>query len=108
MVHCVGIFPLFLSPPTIVRSCLIFIFTSIEKAFLLLQSGYAVDGSNVEKKLKGGVMNTLSRVSLLVVSSLIAGVTMFTPALARDGNDDRDRCSGSRDVKLVNGKIHTL
>ncbi len=51
-------------------------------------------------------MNTLSRVSLLVVSSLIAGVTMFTPALARDGNDDR--CAGSRDVKLVNGKIHTL
>ena len=33
-------------------------------------------------------MNTLSRVSLLVVSSLIAGVTMFTPALARDGDDD--------------------
>ena len=53
-------------------------------------------------------MNTLGRVSLLVVSSLIAGVTMFTPALARDGDDDRDRCSGSRDVKLVNGKIHTL
>ena len=53
-------------------------------------------------------MNTLSRVSLLVASSLVAGVTMFTPALARDGNDDRDRCSGSRDVKLVNGKIHTL
>ena len=51
-------------------------------------------------------MNTLSRVSLLVVSSLIAGVTMFTPALARDGDDDR--CAGSRDVKLVNGKIHTL
>ena len=51
-------------------------------------------------------MNTLSRVSLLVVSSLIVGVTMFTPALARDGNDDR--CAGSRDVKLVNGKIHTL
>ena len=47
-------------------------------------------------------MNTLSRVSLLVVSSLIAGVTMFTPALARDGNDDR--CAGSRDLKLVNGK----
>ena len=53
-------------------------------------------------------MNTLGRVSLLVVSSLIAGVTMFTPALPRDGDDDRDRCSGSRDVKLVNGKIHTL
>ncbi|MGA8889825.1 MAG: hypothetical protein WB489_24560, partial [Pseudolabrys sp.] len=53
-------------------------------------------------------MNTLGRVSLLVVSSLIAGVTMFTPALARDRDDDRDRCSGSRDVKLVNGKIHTL
>jgi predicted amidohydrolase YtcJ len=102
----VGIFPLFLSPPTIFRSCLVFIFTSIEKAFLLLQSGYAVDGRNAEKKLKGGVMNTLSRVSLLVVSSLIAGVTMFTPALARDGDDDR--CAGSRDVKLVNGKIHTL
>ena len=51
-------------------------------------------------------MNTLSRVSLLVVSSLVVGVTMFTPALARDGNDDRR--ANSRDVKLVNGKIHTL
>ena len=51
-------------------------------------------------------MNILSRVSLLVVSSLVAGVTMFTPALARDRDDDR--CAGSRDVKLVNGKIYTL
>ena len=51
-------------------------------------------------------MNTLSRVSLLVASSLVAGVTMFTPALARDRDDDR--CAGSRDVRLVNGKIHTL
>src|SRR4029077_8799972 len=59
-----------------------------------------------KKQLKGGVMNTLTRVSLLVASSLVVGVTMFTPALARDGNDDR--CAGSRDVKLVNGKIHTL
>ena len=31
---------------------------------------------------------------------------MITPALARDGDDDR--CAGARDVKLVNGKIHTL
>ena len=51
-------------------------------------------------------MNTLSRVSLLVASSLVVGVTMFTPALARDGSDDR--CAGTRDVKLVNGKIHTF
>jgi hypothetical protein len=31
---------------------------------------------------------------------------MITPALARDGDDDR--CAGSGDVRLVNGKIHTL
>jgi predicted amidohydrolase YtcJ len=43
------------------------------------------------------------RVSLLVASSLLAGVAMITPALA-----DNDRCAGARDVRLVNGKIHTL
>ena len=51
-------------------------------------------------------MNTLSRVSLLVVLSLLAGATMVIPALAHDRDDDR--CAGSRDVKLVNGKIHTF
>ena len=41
-----------------------------------------------------------------VVSCVVAmaGSTMLTPALAKDG----DRCAGSRDVRLVNGKIHTL
>ena len=51
-------------------------------------------------------MNTLSRVSLLVALSLLAGAAMVIPALARDRDDDR--CAGSRDVKLVNGKIHTF
>jgi hypothetical protein len=51
-------------------------------------------------------MNARCRVSLLVASSLLAGVAMIAPALARDGDDDR--CAGARDVKLVNGKIHTL
>jgi len=41
---------------------------------------------------------------LLIASSLLAAVAMVTPTLA--ANDDR--CAGSRDVKLVNGKIHTL
>ena len=44
------------------------------------------------------------RVSLFVASSLLAALTMMTPSAARDD----DRCDGSRDVKLVNGKIHTL
>src|SRR5215831_1530801 len=53
-------------------------------------------------------MKTQSRVSLLVALSLLAGAAMVITALARDGDDDRNRCTGSRDVKLVNGKIHTF
>src|SRR5215472_6497828 len=49
-------------------------------------------------------MNARCGVSLLVGSALLAGVAMIAPALARDGDD----CAGARDVKLVNGKIHTL
>ena len=51
-------------------------------------------------------MSARCGVSLLLASSLLAGITLVTSALARDGNDDR--CAGSRDVKLVNGKIHNL
>jgi hypothetical protein len=48
-------------------------------------------------------MKAVCSVSLLVASSLLAGTAMFTPARAQG-----DRCAGARDVKLVNGKIHTL
>ena len=51
-------------------------------------------------------MKARCRVSFLIASSLLAGVTVMAPALARDGGDDR--CAGTRDVKLVNGSIHTL
>ena len=51
-------------------------------------------------------MSARCRVSLLVALSLLAGSTMLTPAIAKDKDDDR--CAGSRDVRLVNGKIHTL
>ena len=51
-------------------------------------------------------MKTQSRVSLLVALSLLAGAAMVIPALAHDRDDDR--CAGSREVKLVNGKIHTF
>ena len=51
-------------------------------------------------------MKTESRVSLLVAFSLFAGAAMVIPALAHDRDDDR--CAGSRDLKLVNGKIHTF
>ena len=49
-------------------------------------------------------MSSRCRVLLLVALSLIAGSTMLTPAFAKDG----DSCAGSRDLRLVNGKIHTL
>src|SRR5262245_39736766 len=49
-------------------------------------------------------MSARYRVSLLVALSLVAGSTMLTPVLAKDG----DSCAGSRDLRLVNGKIHTL
>jgi predicted amidohydrolase YtcJ len=51
-------------------------------------------------------MSARCRFSLLVALSLLAGSTMLTPAIAKDKDDDR--CAGSRDVRLVNGKIHTL
>ena len=49
-------------------------------------------------------MSARYRVLLLVAFSLLAGSTILTSALAKDG----DSCAGSRDVRLVNGKIHTL
>ena len=51
-------------------------------------------------------MSARCRFSLLVTLSLLAGSTILTPAIAKDKDDDR--CAGSRDVRLVNGKIHTL
>jgi predicted amidohydrolase YtcJ len=49
-------------------------------------------------------MRNPRRVSLLIASSLLAALAMMSPVIARDD----DSCAGSRDVKLVNGKIHTL
>lgn len=49
-------------------------------------------------------MNDRSRVSLLIALSLLAAVTMITPALAASD----ETCAGARDLRLVNGKIHTL
>jgi predicted amidohydrolase YtcJ len=51
-------------------------------------------------------MSSRYRVSLLVALSLVAGSTVLTPAFAKD--KDKDSCAGSRDLRLVNGKIHTL
>jgi predicted amidohydrolase YtcJ len=53
-------------------------------------------------------MSTPRRISLLVASTLLAGMATITASVAHDGDRDNDRCSGSRDVRLVNGKIHTL
>ncbi len=51
-------------------------------------------------------MNGGYRVPLLVASWLFAGVAIVAPAQAHDR--DKDRCATSRDVRLVNGKIHTF
>ena len=48
------------------------------------------------------------RVPLLIASWLMAGAALAAPALAGDHDRDGDRCAGSRDVKLVNGRIDTL
>jgi predicted amidohydrolase YtcJ len=56
-------------------------------------------------------MSARCRVSSLIALSLVAGLTMLTPALAeKDGDTKKDghSCAGSRDLRLVNGKIHTL
>jgi predicted amidohydrolase YtcJ len=48
-------------------------------------------------------MSIQCRVALCIILSFLVGSTIVVPSLA-----DEDRCAGSRDVKLVNGKIHTL
>jgi predicted amidohydrolase YtcJ len=47
-----------------------------------------------------------ARNATLSLLALVAVAAFITPATARD--DDRDRCDGKRDIKLVNGKIHTM
>src|SRR5437660_7714070 len=49
-------------------------------------------------------MGARSRIILFIASLAVAA--MAAPALAHD--DDNDRCAGARDLRLVNGKIHTL
>jgi predicted amidohydrolase YtcJ len=49
-------------------------------------------------------MKTKRRYAVSIASLLLAGVAFAAPAIAKDD----DRCAGARDVKLVNGKIHTL
>ena len=51
-------------------------------------------------------MKAKRRGSLSIASLLLAGAAFAAPALADDRNDDR--CADARDVKLVNGRIHTL
>jgi predicted amidohydrolase YtcJ len=51
-------------------------------------------------------MNGQYRTSLCIALVFLAGAAIAPPASAHDR--DNDRCAGSRDVKLVNGKIHTL
>src|SRR5215471_17459804 len=55
---------------------------------------------------RSSVMKAKRRGSLSIASLLLAGVAFAAPALAADENNDR--CAGARDVKLVNGRIHTL
>src|SRR5438309_853004 len=71
----------------------------------MTRPGLRFHGGNAPTGTRGGIMNARCGVSLLLVaSSLLAGAAMIAPVLARDGDD----CVGARDVKLVNGKIHTL
>src|SRR5262249_43573733 len=64
-------------------------------------------GNNATTSIDGGsVMKGRTRLSLFLASWLLAGVAIAAPALAHDKDDDR--CAGARDIKLVNGKIHTL
>jgi len=55
---------------------------------------------------RGSTMKAKRRASLSIASLLLAGVAFAAPALGDDKGDDR--CAGARDVKLVNGRIHTL
>lgn len=45
-----------------------------------------------------------SRLSVIIATAVLCGAAMSASAHDRD----KDRCDGSRDIKLVNGKIHTL
>jgi predicted amidohydrolase YtcJ len=50
------------------------------------------------------------RTSLFAASLLLLTAAIASSALAEQGRDGRDddRCDGSRDVRLVNGRIHTF
>src|SRR4051812_25057308 len=50
------------------------------------------------------------RTSLFVASLFLVTAAIANLALAEQGRGGRDddRCAGSRDVRLVNGRIHTL
>jgi predicted amidohydrolase YtcJ len=47
-----------------------------------------------------------ARTGIFVAVAILAGTALITPVSAHDR--DGDRCEGSRDIKLVNGRIHTL
>src|SRR5262245_29207975 len=73
----------------------------------MIGCGLRFAGSNAAMDSHGGsVMRGQCRISFFVASLFLAGVAIATPALARDGDDDR--CAGARDVRLVNGRIHTF
>jgi predicted amidohydrolase YtcJ len=46
------------------------------------------------------------RLGIILTTALFVGVSSSTPLWAHDR--DKDRCDGARDIKLINGKIHTL
>ncbi len=53
-------------------------------------------------------MTAKRRDLLSIASLLLAGMALAAPALADNDRDRDDRCAGARNVKLVNGRIHTL
>src|SRR5262245_61865553 len=68
-------------------------------------AGLQLGGSDAARH-RGSAMKAVRRGSFSIASLLLAGVTFAAPALAAD--EGNDRCAGARDIKLVNGRIHTL
>src|SRR5262249_14658758 len=63
-------------------------------------------GTCSEKPRREEIMDGRHRASLFVGSLFLLTAAIANPASVQ-GKDD-DRCAGSRDVRLVNGRIHTF
>jgi hypothetical protein len=60
-----------------------------------------------KKAKRRNAMRGKPRFGVMGAAALLAATILASGVLARDRDEDH-RCDGSRDLRLVNGKIHTM